>query len=546
MLIAFITTQVDMMLEDLKRGHSRVIEENQTLLLGWNERTLDVIRELIVANESEEDACIVVLADMEKEEMDDEISSYITDSKTTRIITRSGKTSSITKLNRVNACKAKSAIILGTCTEGGTDEEKRISDAKVIKTILALTGCQEGRNQINIVAELFFKENRELLTTFESASIKSVDSWDILGKILVQTSRTSGLAVVYNELLSFNGCELYFYTIPESGKRFSEILYHFEDGVPMGLRKRDGAFQLRPPSDTVIEAGDELLLIAEDDSTIHYFSDPVIRPTDHPYSSRRLESVTERELILGWHSVTPTIIREYAGYLPDGSSIDIVITNPSQHVTQEVEQLGGDHPNLKINILKSDSMTLAGLSEVRPFTYDNIIILSQNEGDIKAERIDSETLFILLLLRKILKDRDIKEKKTKLITQVLNSENQELITQTNVDDFLISNKMISMIFAQLSQEASMKLVYSSLFEETGSEIYLKPADLYFTSLPTEIPFADVMHAASKRDEICIGIRMGSKASDPIHNFGIAFNPGKNTTFSLTKDDFLVVVAEDEY
>lgn len=563
MLIAFITTQVEIMLDDLKKGHSRVIEENQTLILGWNERIIDIIRELIIANESEEDAVIVVLADREKEEMDYDIASHISDTKSTRIITRSGTTSSITMLKRVRASKARSAIILGACTEGDSEEEKRVSDAKVIKTILALIGCQKDRNaenggteatgevsdnRINIVAEIFFRENRELLATFESGLINSVDSWDILGRILVQTSRTSGLAVVYNEILSFDGCELYFTAIPASaaGKTFSEIKYHYSDGIPMGLRKNEGLFGLRPSPDTILEAGDELLLIAEDDSTITFSQDPITQPSDHPFTMRRLDSSTERELILGWHSVTPTIIREYAGYLPDGSVIDIVIRDPAPHIIQDVEELNEAHPELAISVLHSDPMTLTGLSSLRPFTYDNIIILSQNEGDISAERIDSETLFILLLLRKILKDRGITERQTKLITQVLNSENQELITQTNVDDFLISNKMISMIFAQLSEESTMKTVYANLFEETGSEIYLKPADLYFNSLPMDLPFADLMGAATKRNEICIGYRVGSRADDPKSNFGIILNPSKTASIHLAKDDFLVVLAEDEY
>ena len=92
----------------------------------------------------------------------------------------------------------------------------------------------------------------------------------------------------------------------------------------------------------------------------------------------------------------------------------------------------------------------------------------------------------------------------------------------------------------------MKRVYANLFEETGSEIYLKPADLYFTTLPLEVTFADIMGAATRRDEICIGIRKGSMADDPARNFGITLNPRKGTKIGLTTEDFLVVISEDEY
>ena len=71
MLIAFITTSLDQKLIELKKGHSKVIEEDHTLLLGWNDRVVEILRELAIANESESDACVVVLSDQEKEVMDD-------------------------------------------------------------------------------------------------------------------------------------------------------------------------------------------------------------------------------------------------------------------------------------------------------------------------------------------------------------------------------------------------------------------------------------------------------------------------------------------
>ena len=48
---------------------------------------LEVIRELIEANESEEDAAIVILAEDDKEKMDNTIRDNITNFATTRVIT---------------------------------------------------------------------------------------------------------------------------------------------------------------------------------------------------------------------------------------------------------------------------------------------------------------------------------------------------------------------------------------------------------------------------------------------------------------------------
>ena len=68
-LIAFITTALDQKISELKKGHSKVIEEDHTLILGWNERVVEILRELVIANESEDDACVVILSKRDKEEM---------------------------------------------------------------------------------------------------------------------------------------------------------------------------------------------------------------------------------------------------------------------------------------------------------------------------------------------------------------------------------------------------------------------------------------------------------------------------------------------
>ena len=113
-LIAFITTWFGERVNSLKKGHSKVIEEGHTLILGWNERVLEILRELVIANESERDACVVILADREKEFMDDFLALNMPQRKTTRVVTRSGSTSSLVNLEVVSADACKAIIALAT------------------------------------------------------------------------------------------------------------------------------------------------------------------------------------------------------------------------------------------------------------------------------------------------------------------------------------------------------------------------------------------------------------------------------------------------
>ena len=65
-LVAFITQEFEAKLQSLRQGKSLVVEENHTLILGFNDRVEDIVKELIVANESEKDAVVVILSQQTK------------------------------------------------------------------------------------------------------------------------------------------------------------------------------------------------------------------------------------------------------------------------------------------------------------------------------------------------------------------------------------------------------------------------------------------------------------------------------------------------
>jgi hypothetical protein len=102
-----------------------------------------------------------------------------------------------------------------------------------------------------------------------------------------------------------------------------------------------------------------------------------------------------------------------------------------------------------------------------------------------------------------------------------------------------------MIMAQISESRDIEKVYDDIFQEDGSEIYLKPADLYFEGLPAEATFADMMAIAQKRGEICIGIKVTANEFDKANNNGITLIPDKNSAYILQPNDCFIVLAEDE-
>jgi len=546
MLIAVITTALDQKLAELKQGHSQVLETGHTLILGWNERVVEIIRELMIANESEKSPAVVILSETEKEFMDETLKSRIPNPGNMRIITRSGNTSLLSNLARVSASSCKSIIVLAGCSDSASAEDKSASDAKVIKTVLAVFASKDDTIEHNIVSEIFEEKNRSIVEQISPEEIKAVDTEDILAKILVQTSRTSGLAVVYNEILSFNDSEMYFYQADWRGIEFWQLQYFFQDGIPMGIRKNSGEITINPDLKTKMEAEDEILILANDDSKIKFLKKPVLKPEKYPLKKGKLEPKHEKNLILGWNRKALIFIQQLSDYVRDDSSVDIVVNKPSQDIILQIENLKQElSGKLTVNLINSNPLSREVLESLNPFSHDNIVILSQSGETSSAEKTDSETIIILLLLRSIFQSHPDQSSRTKLITEVMDSDNQELISKAGVNDFIISNRFVSNMLAQISEESGVKTVYDTLFQEEGSEIYLKPASLYFENLPLKIRFGDLLAMANKRGEICIGIREAVHAGNINKNFGVKLVPDKNTLYNLNENDSLVVIAEDE-
>lgn len=537
-LVAFITSQFEAQITALKKGKSQVIESRHTLILGYTDRLVEIARELIVANESERDAAIVILADKDKEEMDDDLRDKLSERKTTRIVTRSGAISTLLNLRKVAASEARSIIILNPAGLAAGPEERSTGDAIVLKAIMAVVAAC-GENLPGIVAELREEQNRKLAASIAPGKVHVIFEDEVLAKILVQTSRISGLAVVYSNLVGFVGNEVYFHK-PEGAVScsFLQMQMDFPECSLMGFR-RDGKIFLNPPPEDLVGAEDELVLLAEDDSAIKRGKTSAL-PALPSIPTKKVEVTPEKQLIVGWNARAPIIISEYARYLKEGSAIDVVVPEISDETRAEFAKIKQDHPAVQMRMFRANVHAPGVLEKLNPQDYNNAILLS-SESD-NAEEMDAHTIASLLEFRSFF--RDLGSVQTQLITEVKDSANTEIVMETGVKDFLISNQFVSKIYAQVSESADVLNVYSDLFSPDGSEIYIKPLSLYAESAG-EFPFSDLVLRAAARKETCIGVKFKRLEMDMEQNYGVILNPAKSHKMKLELEDCLVVLAEDE-
>jgi hypothetical protein len=83
-LISIISAGLDSALDSLRKGRSRVLETDHTVILNWSPSIFDIISELVVANESRKKPRIVIMANKDKVEMEDEIADKVPDLGNTR------------------------------------------------------------------------------------------------------------------------------------------------------------------------------------------------------------------------------------------------------------------------------------------------------------------------------------------------------------------------------------------------------------------------------------------------------------------------------
>ncbi|HWB79320.1 MAG TPA: hypothetical protein VG755_30370 [Nannocystaceae bacterium] len=528
-LIGVLNNGFTSLIEGLRRGRSPVIEHEHTVLLGWSAKIPTLLRELATASANQRDACVVILADRDKVEMDDELRGVMGRTHL-RVVTRRGNPMDLADLQLACLRTAKAVMVLQP--DSG---EAQVADAMVLKTLMAIAKTS-GDHKMHVVAEVQEEASETVARIVAGPEAAIVVSPPLISRLLVQTGRQSGLSVIYTELLDFGGVEIYVRPQPELvGKRFRDGVFAYDDSTLIGVLTAQKEVLLRPDPERRFEAGDHVIAISEDDDTVVLNGQPQQYPGEHVVA-KPPEAVRHRErtLVLGAGERIVRVLRELDAYVAPGSET-IVIGEPpwidaidtSTLVNTTVEHRRGD-------------ITRRELLDVLPIaTFDNILVLSEQEGR-SQELADARTMITLLHLRDILRKLG---KRVPITSEILEIANRDLATVAEADDFIVSNTLVSLLLSQVAENQHLVRVFDELFSPRGSEIYLKPAHEY-VALDVELPFAAIVEAGLRRNELAIGLRQAAHARDEGKAFGVVLNPRKKDRFTLSAGDKVVVIAGD--
>ncbi|HWA20869.1 MAG TPA: hypothetical protein VG735_00575 [Caulobacterales bacterium] len=527
-LIGLLSAGVQAKLADLRKGRSVVLEIGHTVILNWSSSIFDIASEIFLDDPR---ATIVVMADKDKVEMEDAITAKLP-AKARRIICRSGDPTDLTDLSIVNLHTANSIIIVSPEVEN--------PDAHVIKSLLALVhDPHRSPSKYRIAAECRSARNAEIAQAIAGGEAQIVLADDLISRIIVHSSRQAGLSGVYSELLDFEGCEMY--TMPQpalAGKSFGDALSLFDKCAVLGLCGVDGKVTLNPPMDTVIVQGDQTILLANDRRSIKLANiDKWTIQTAAIRDRERAARAAERTLILGWNHRGPTIVTELARYAAPGSSLTIAANG--KNFVHDMAALAATPGNVVIVHQTLDIARHGALDALDMASFSHVIVLSYCD-DMDAQAADTSTLITLLNLRHVAERNNLR---FTLVSAMADIRNRELAEATRADDFVVSNKLVSLMLAQASKNEYFSAIFRDILDVEGSEIYMRPAEDY-VALGESVNFYTIVEAARRRGEVAFGYcKRRAGASDKRHMGGVTLNPVKSEAGAYQAGDLIIVLAQ---
>ncbi|MFI5735815.1 hypothetical protein ACIA49_37230 [Kribbella sp. NPDC051587] len=521
-LIGVVTTGLDNKITVLRKGRSRIVEQDHTVVLGWSEQVFTVIAELAEANQSNRRSCVAILAAKDKVEMEDAIRARVPDLRKTRVVCRTGNPLRPGDLALVSLATARSVMVL--------PPDVADADIHVLKVLLALGSQAKTGTGPHVVAAVADSANLPAARLAGGPRAQLIGADDLAVRLLVNAHRQSGLSAVCADLLAFAGNEFYLRPEPSmSGRVFGDTVHAYELGIPVGLRHSDNTITLNPAHDHPIAAGDELIVLAEDDTLIKLADRPALITADAiaPPTPRR--PAATRTLMIGWNKRGPQILELLEAFAEPGSTLRVA-------AREELHLPAADGP-LRITATSCDPTDRDALEALDVRAYQHIIVLAAD--DLGPDEADARTLVTLLHLRDLAGSMD---SPYSIVSEINDDANREIAEVTRADDFVVSEKLISLLLTQLTENRHLAAVFDDLFNPEHAEIYLKPATDYLQPGVTAT-FATVAEAAKLRGETAIGYRVHDEFYRP-PAYGVVLNPPKNTPLTLTTGDRVIVLAED--
>ena len=425
-IIALTTNAIKDYFQKKQSGSGKLILDHQIVILNWNNKVPELVADLIHLDK--EDVSIVILADIEKATAEKLITNAIQTIKKEKsvinlnILVKKGNPLIKSDLYDISIEKAQTILIMNIDNDNEITLNAK-TDFNLIKTILNL-GEIEFIYHPPIVAEIQNMASKDKVSEL-SLIVNSLKEHNIipicfdrrLGHVIAQTIINPLIKDVYLSIFSFEGAEVYFINDLD----FNVCLKEFSHVIPIA-KHNQGLF--------VLSEKDQYLQLKD--------------------------------------SLTPAIIPLKTKVLDSKSNIKVIIIG-SNNKLQFIKESFDDYTEIydgQFEALYIDDFDLKNhINDIKNDSNKTILLLSREDTD--TANLDANIINNLIYLQ------TEKIQNANIIVEVLDPANDHIIKDFNINNTIISNKIISLLVSKIIMYQETAAFYENLLtiksETTGKD-----------------------------------------------------------------------------
>lgn len=539
-LVAIMTQWLNQTLERLQSGLTPIAEANHIVILGWNNRVVTVVQELLLSEERvrrflrahrEGKLRIAILAEEVNPPLLQELRDQLGELFDPRqIILRSGTPLRIEHLRRVDYSHAAAILFPRSDTRSGAGE----SDERMLKTLLSISSGVDDQEELPLlVAELGDSGKLEIARRAYRGRIEVIGADRMFARLVVQTLRSPGMSRIFGELLTHRtGTEIYVRAVPElEGESWASVIQRFDRAVPFGVVRTGGESHavLFPDDDYEIVANDRIAAIAPNWSAAAP-GEPGEAPAVAPVNGILPQAADPgRILILGWNEKAGAVLSELS-MIPSRElvHVDIVSTRPAAERTARLEKMGVEGSRIHVRQLELSATAPADVIGLSPDEYDHVILLASDRFDEEDES-DARTLVSALVLEEALRGR---RRRPHIVIELLDPDNEPLVRGAD-REILVSPLLLGHVMTQVALRPELRVVFDELFGIGGTSMEFHSLAAVGVGAGAH-DFATLSSIVRAHGGILVGWRRGGE---------LELNPARDARVTLDSSDALVILRQ---
>jgi len=501
-IIALTTNQIKTYIERKQTSSGKLHLEDQIVILNWNNKVPELIADLLYIDDQK--ITLVLLADVDKTYAEKQIQNVISDLgvskkdiKDLMILVKNGDPLLESDLKDISIENAKAIIIMNE--EKYSNVSLKKSDLSVIKIILALSKCDISLD-VPFIAEIKNRDSIEKVNVLN----KIVDSlknrtvlpicFDMrLGQIIAQTVIDSKMEELYLSLFSFKDAEVYYL----ENVSFEEVLKEYPYLTPLGKDSK-GVF-----------------VLAECDKHLNV----------------KVSFAGKIKMI----KLKP---------FKEDKKLDIYIIGRNNKLDFILEAFQ-EYKNIYQNKFNAQHVNSEGISDLLTMINNNkqestILLLSDTNQEM--DELDANVLDSLIFI-----ESNLTNKSTNLIVELLDPKNYTIISNFNIRNTIISNKIISLLLSKVALYPKTASFYEDLLTITldednqrdNAQIFIKKASDIFV-LEDKLSFSSIkeftisFYYSNNKISMPIGFVKNEKLK-------LFYGDLVKTSFTIERDDYIILI-----